>query len=102
MKIPGFTAEASIYRRTSSFEAGMLVARGESGTIQAALQIEGVLQCSDCPSPQVTCRGAKNCQCCLTGCAVDKDGFVFCTHDPVTLTVGRASLAGSRGGLAFN
>jgi hypothetical protein len=100
MNIPGFTAEAPICPITSYYGANVL-ASGGRGTIEAALQKGGVLECSDCPSPQVTCRGTKNCQCCLTGCAVDKDGFVFCTHDPVTLVGGRASLGGLRGGFAL-
>ena len=106
MNMPGFTAEASLYETGGNYQTvrqfNLVGVSSGSGTIEAALMKLGALKCNlPCPVGSGPCTGDKNCQCCKTGCARDKDGWVFCTHDPVTLTGtgGRSThISGSLGG----
>ena len=102
MNTPGFTAEACIYSTGNYYDANIPGISGGSRIIEAALMRLGAFECGgSCPEGTLKCTGDKNCQCCKTGCGTDKDGFVFCTHDPITLTGGRGSFGGSLGGSVF-
>ena len=98
MNMPGFNAEAGMCHAINYYRNNVIEVSGQSGTIEAALMAQGVLECGGtCPDGGLLCKGTKSCQCCKTGCSVDKDGNAFCTHDPVTLTGGGSGFT-SRGG----
>jgi hypothetical protein len=100
--IPGFNAEASMFTVTNNYRASVNFDVGVAAKVTAALAATGTLECGGtCPDGAILCKGTHSCQCCKTGCAVDKEGNAFCTHDPITLTGrGGSSFGSAMGGFA--
>jgi hypothetical protein len=103
MNMPGFTAEACIYSTRNYYTINVPGVGAGIRTIVASLISDGggAFKCTGtCPEGSMLCTGTQNCQCCKTGCAT-KDGWVYCTHDPITIVAAPSSLGGSQGSVVF-
>jgi hypothetical protein len=84
MNIPGFTAEACLYRSSNYYKTKSTGIVGRGATIEAALMRQaGGLTCGgSCPAGQLLCQCDKQCACCLRSCYCDVNGLVICGQNP--------------------
>jgi hypothetical protein len=85
--MPGFTADASLYKTGGNYQTGrrfnVVGASGGSGTIEAALMKLGAFECTGtCPVGQLLCKSDTNCVCCKNGCDTTPGGVAVCRSTP--------------------
>ena len=110
MNIPGFDAEASLYKTSGHYQTVDMrftpqmispvypAIRGT--TVRAALMRQVGITCSNtCPAGQILCECENDCRCCLGGCRCN-GGYVFCDRTPPARGGSLGDVLSTPGGLA--
>ena len=97
MNMPGFAAEASVYKTRNNYWAEAIGASHVFQGVEAAKAKDGFVECTNCPKDRpIPCNGMNRCYCCKYGCERDDFGVASCPPEPKNL-IGGGNIVGFPG-----